>query len=217
MIRNTGLIVLHSTRFGENSTVLHTLSKEYGRRSFLVRGVGKKALTTLFLPLTILEADIIENPKSNLYTAKNLSSVHSLIGIRSDIYKNSISMFIAEVLFRVLKEGTYEDGLYQWCEHSILLLDALESDFSNFPIRFLLEMAVVMGFSPSSEDMMPFAGNSFGLMNRFLTDSFSDSMLIPLSGEKRNELLSIVLKYLEYHIDSPININSLSVLRSIFA
>ena len=85
MIKNTGLIVLHSTRFGENSTVLHTLSNEYGRRSFLVRGVGKKALTTLFLPLTILEADIIENPKSNLYTAKNFSSVHSLIGIRSDI------------------------------------------------------------------------------------------------------------------------------------
>ena len=54
MTTNTGLIVLHTTKFGENSIVLHTLSKEYGRRGFLVRGVGKKSMTSLFLPLTVL-------------------------------------------------------------------------------------------------------------------------------------------------------------------
>ena len=43
MTTNTELIVLHTTKFGENSVVLHTLSREYGRRGFLVRGIGKKA------------------------------------------------------------------------------------------------------------------------------------------------------------------------------
>ena len=49
------LIVISSTKFGENSIVLHTLSREYGRRGFLVR-VSPKTAMALFLPLNILEA-----------------------------------------------------------------------------------------------------------------------------------------------------------------
>ena len=153
---NTELIVLHTTKFGENSIVAHTLSKEYGRRSFLIKGVSRKSVMTLMLPLSILEAEIMETSKSSLYTARNLSSRHSLIGIRNDIFKNSMTLFMSEVLYRTVKEGANEHGLYDWCERNILLLDAMQSDFSNFHIRFLLELAVVLGFSPDSQDLMPF-------------------------------------------------------------
>ncbi|MBQ2919233.1 MAG: recombination protein O N-terminal domain-containing protein, partial [Bacteroidales bacterium] len=57
MVKDTELIVLHTTKFGENSLVVHTLSREYGRRSFLVKGAGKKSMMSLFLPLNMLEAD----------------------------------------------------------------------------------------------------------------------------------------------------------------
>ena len=40
------LIVLHLTKTGDNSIVIHTLSREYGRRSFFVRGVGKSSMMT---------------------------------------------------------------------------------------------------------------------------------------------------------------------------
>ena len=80
MTVNTELIVLHTTKFGENSIVVHTLSREYGRRSFLVRGAGKR-LMSLFLPLNILEADIVESTKSTLFTARNLTARHPLLGI----------------------------------------------------------------------------------------------------------------------------------------
>ena len=98
MTQNAELIVLHTTKFGENSIVVHTLSREYGRRSFLVRGAGKK-LMSLFLPLNILEAEVVESSKSNLYTARNLSARHPLMGIRSNIFKNSMSMFMSDVLY----------------------------------------------------------------------------------------------------------------------
>ena len=83
MTTNTGLIVLHITKFGENSVVLHTLSKEYGRRGFLVRGLGKKPMSSLFLPLTVLEADITESSKSRLFTARNLTAKYPLNGIKN--------------------------------------------------------------------------------------------------------------------------------------
>ena len=216
MTVNTELIVLHTTKFGENSIVVHTLSRAYGRRSFLVRGAGKKSGMSLFLPLTLLEADIVETTKSNLYTARNLVARHPLLGIRNNIYKNTITMFMSEVLFRVLKEGVYEHGIYEWCERTILLLDAVKSDFSNFHIRFLLELAVNLGFSPECVDLQPFVGNHYPVVEQFMSQPFAESMLIPLNGTTRNEIAEELLRYVEFHTESAVNINSLKVLHDLF-
>ncbi len=217
MVKVTELIVLHTTKFGENSLVVHSLSKEYGRRGFLVRGVGKKSVMSLFQPLSILEADIIESSKSNLYTAKNISLKHHLPGIRENMFKNSMTMFMAEVLYRAIKDGANEEGLYEWCEKNILLLDSIQSDFSNFHIRFLLEFSIALGFSPEAMDIMPFTGTHFPIVERFMKESFAGSMLIPLSGPVRNEIAEGILRYIEFHTDSALNINSLKVLRELFA
>lgn len=216
MTVNTELIVLHTTKFGENSIVVHTLSREYGRRSFLVRGAGKR-LMSLFLPLNILEADIVESTRSTLFTARNLTARHPLLGIRSNVFKNSMTMFMSEVLYRVIKEGAAEQGLYEWCERNILLLDAVQNDFSNFHLRFLLELTVALGFSPESRDLQPFVGDHNPTVERFMQTSFAESMLIPLNGSVRNEIAEEILRYIEFHTESSVNINSLKVLRDLYA
>ena len=215
MTTSTELIVLHTTKFGENSIVVHTLSRDYGRRSFLVRGAGKKAMS-LLLPLNILEAEIAESTKSNLYTARNLTSRHPLVGIRNNIYKNTMTMFLSEVIYRTIKEGAQEQGLFEWCRGQILLLSAMETDFSNFHIRFLLELSVALGFSPETSDLMPFVGENFTTVSQFMTASFAESMLVPLSGPVRNKICEDVLRYIEYHTESTLTINSLKVLRELF-
>ena len=215
MTQNTELIVLHTTKFGENSLVVHTLSRDYGRRSFFVRGAGKRQMS-LFLPLNILEADIQESSKTTLFTARNISSRHPLSGIRNNLYKNSMTMFMSEVLFKVLKEGADEQGLYEWCEKNILLLDAIQTDFSNFHIRFLLEMTMVLGFSPEARNLEPFVGEHYPIAERFMKEPFAESMLIPLSGKVRNEFSEEILKYIEFHTESAVNVNSLKVLHEIF-
>ena len=217
MTTSTELIVLHTTKFGENSLVVHTLSRDYGRRSFLVKGAGKKSAMALFLPLNVLEADIVETSKSTLYTARNLSAKHPLLGIRNNLFKNSMTMFMSEVLYRVVKDGASEQGLFEWCEKDILLLDAIQTDFSNFHIRFLLELAVALGFSPETKDLMPFAGDHCPVVERFMTLPFAESMLIPLNGAVRNEIAEEILRYIEFHTDSAVNVNSLKVLRELFA
>ena len=213
---NTELIVLHTTKFGENSIVAHTLSKEYGRRSFLIKGVSRKAVMTLMLPLSILEAEVVETSRSTLYTARNLISKYPLIGIRNDIFKNSMTLFMSEVLYRTVKEGTYEHGLYEWCERNILLLDAMQNDFSNFHLRFLLELAVVLGFSPDAQDLLPFVREHYPIVERFMKESFADAMLIPLNGALRNEIAEDILRYIEFHSESAVNVASLKVLRELF-
>lgn len=215
MTKAVELIVLHTTKFGENSIVVHTLSREYGRRSFLVRGAGKR-LMSMFLPLNILEAEVVESSKSTLYTARNLSARHPLMGIRSNVFKNTMTMFMSEVLYRVVKDGASEPGLYEWCEKNILLLDAVQTDFSNFHLRFLLELAVALGFSPESRDLQPFVGSNFDVVGRLMRGSFAETMLIPMNGPLRNEIAEQLLRYIEYHTDSTLRINSLKVLRELF-
>ena len=213
---NTELIVLHTTKFGESSLVIHTLSKDYGRRSFLVRGAGKKAMS-LFLPMNVLEADIVESSKSTLYSARNFSAKYPLLGIRGNIFKNSMTMFLCEVLYRAVKDGVNEPGLFEWCEKNIVLLDAIESDFSNFHIRFLLELAIALGFSPETRDLRPFVGSNYPVVEQFMQQPFARSMLIPLNGPARNEIAEQLLRYIEFHTESSLNVNSLKVLRELFA
>ena len=217
MTSDTELIVLHTTKFGENSLVVHTLSRDYGRRSFLVKGTGKKSMMSLFLPLNVLEADVVETNKSTLFTARSLTAKHPLLGIRNNMFKNSMTMFMSEVLYRVVKDGAYEQGLFEWCEKDILLLDAIQTDFSNFHIRFLLELTVALGFSPEAQDLIPFVGEHYPVVEKFMTLPFAESMLIPLSGAVRNEIAEEILRYIEYHTESSVNVNSLKVLRELFA
>ena len=192
------LIVLHTTKFGESSVVVHTISDRYGRRSFLVRGAGKKSSMSLFLPMNIIEADIVESPRARLYTARNITAKYPLSGIRGNLYKNSITLFLSEVLYRVVREGGVEQGLFDWCEKSILLLDAMEADFSNFPER-------IRQFPGPHQDMIA----------RFLRAPFGESMLIPLSGELRNSLAEEILGYIGYHSESSVNVRSLKVLHEL--
>ena len=136
------LLVLAHTAFGENKLALHTLSEAYGPRSFLVH-VGPKTPMALFLPMNLLEADVTENPKSSLWSARNFQALSPLNGLRGNPYKNSIALFMSEVLYRAVREeGGYEPGLYERCAQQVLTLDALSFQFSNYPIRFSRRKAV---------------------------------------------------------------------------
>ena len=216
MIHHTRLIILNTTKTGERSLVLHALSPDWGRRSFIT-SVPRGGGMALFQPLSVLDAEVVENPKSELWRVHALSARHPLAGIRTSPAKNAISLFMAEVLWRTVHEGAFEEGLFDWCERAILTLDALESDFSNYPIRFLLELAVTLGFQPTAEDMAPYAESHLSELRTFLQAPFGESMLLPLSGSARNEIAQSILRYLEHHTESAIQIRSLAVLRELFS
>ena len=46
---------------------------------------------------------------------------------------------------------------------------------------------------------------------------FAESMLIPITGSIRNEIAEGVLRYIGFHTESSLNINSLKVLRELFS
>lgn len=216
-MNNSEFILLHTTKYGENSIILHTLSREYGRKGLFIKSMPRRSATSLFFPLSILEADIFETNKSRLFTARNVASRYSLTGIRNSIGKSAITMFVSEVLYRVIKDGMQDAALYDMCVRNILLLDAMESDFSNFHLYFLLEFIISLGFSPELHDLEPFLDERLPLVADFIGKPFSEAMLVPMTGEVRNDIAERLLKYIEYHTESSVKVNSLKVLRELFA
>ena len=215
MKHSTEFILLTGTRVGERSLVLHTLSPQWGRRSFIT-SLGKGASTSLFLPLSLLEGEVTENPRSELWRAQGLVSVEPLAGLRSDVHKNSMTVFMSEVLYRSIRDGALEEGLYEWCRSCILTLDALESDFANFHLRFLLEFASALGFSPTLEDLAPFAGEHLGVLRELLSSDPASFLLVPMNGEQRNAVATLLLDYISFHSGTRLEIRSLPVLRELY-
>ena len=208
------LIVLNSTKLGDNSLVLHCLCRRLGRRSFIVT-VRKGGSRALFLPFSILDAEVLENRKSELWRLRGISAAHPLNGIRSSFDKNAITLFMSEVLWRAVQDRA-EEGLYDWCERSILTLDALEGDFANYHLRWLMELADVLGFSPSFESLASFAGENLQAISDLLSTGFEQFMLYPLSGTKRSAIAESLLRYLSVHLEIPLNIRSLAVLGELY-
>ena len=146
-----------------------------------------------------------------------MAAKYPLLGIRNNVFKNAISLFMAEVIYRTVKDGAAEDGLYEWCEHQILTLDALQSDFSNFHIYFLLEFCIALGFRPEVADLLPFTDENQAVVAQFMRSDLASAMLIPLTGRVRGDIASSIIRYLEFHTESAINIRSLQVLHELFS
>ena len=212
--REIEFIILATTKVGDTSLVLHTLSQEYGRHSFIVT---LRKSSGLYMPLNILTARITESSRTDLWKATDVKAAWPLSGIRSNIHKNTITLFLSEVLYRSLKDGANEENLYPWCRTMILTLDSLQSDFASFHLKFLLDYAAALGFRADIQNLSPFAGERREDLERLLTLDFGEFLLYPLDGRRRNEIAEILLEYLSYHLDSRLNIQSLKVLRELYS
>lgn len=215
MISADRLIVLNTTRTGENSLVLHCLSRRLGRRSFIVTA-GPKMPRALFQPLSLLSVEVVENPRSDLWRLRSLAAEDPLTGIRSHPAKNAVSLFLSEVLYRVMRQGTGDAAFFDWCVLQIRLFDSLQEHFASFHLVFLLALCRELGFSPGRESLAPFAGPYWETLCAFCEADTAVALLIPLKGEDRSAIAAVLLQYLGYHAECSVEVKSLAVLRELF-
>ena len=123
---------------------------------------------------------------------------------------------MSEVLWRAVQDGAAEEGLYDWCERSILTLDALEGNFANYHLRWLMELAGALGFSPSFEGLAPFAEENLREISDLLSLGLPEFLVYPLDGSRRSAIAGSLLRYLSAHLEIPLNIRSLAVLGELY-
>lgn len=230
--QETDLIVLHTTKYSENSLVVHALSPVYGRCGIFVNGVNRGRKASLFQPLAILDAVVGESPKSSLLTLGEAVPKHNLALLRSDHIKSILAVFICEVLYRTIRDGVAEEGLFEWVERMILLLDSMEGEISNFHIYFMIGLCARLGFSPRnnysesnprfsmtaaefSDSGILFPEEDSLLLHQCLSSDFAGCMTLKTSGYRRRSLLARMVDYLGYHSDTNLDIKSLDILHDV--
>ncbi len=240
MIRKTRGIVLHTTRYGESSLIVHCYTEQSGRQSYMVKGVRKSRKqnrSNLFQPLFILDFEVYHKEGREIQMVREVSRATPLNSIPYDITKSTQAIFIAEVLYRVLKEEEQNPMLSHFLISTIRYLDALQKPSPDFHIIFMFQLTRYLGFYPQ---------NNFGETDRYFdlaSGSFRSGMSHPdiqldeteskrwslymsrnyqnpedtgLNSRQRKNVLEGLIRFYKMHVDGMGEIRSLEVLHSFF-
>ena len=155
MIEKTSGILLHAVKYSETSLIASIYTEDYGRQSFIINGVHGKNSTVraaVFQPLYLLDLEIYYKSGREIHRIKNARISFPYSNIPFDIRKSTQVLFLAEVLYKCLREEEPNIELFDFLYHSLTLLDLTEAGISNFHIWFLFKLTRFLGFSPNRED-----------------------------------------------------------------
>lgn len=88
------------------------------------------------------------NGTHSMPTIREMTPVFNLVGIRTNIYKNTIAIFISELLSKSIREMEANPALFEFMTASIGVLEHLEGGVSNFHIHFMVHLSKMLGFKP---------------------------------------------------------------------
>jgi DNA repair protein RecO (recombination protein O) len=149
MIHQTKGIVLRTIKYGETSVVVNIFTELFGIQSYLVNGVrssGKTLKANFFQPASILEMEVYHNELKNLQRIKEFKWAYLYQHILNDVIKNSVALYMIELLQKCLKQPENNVDLFQFSEDAFMQLDiAGNATTANFPLYFSLHLCHFFG------------------------------------------------------------------------
>lgn len=237
MLIKTRGIVFSYLKYRETSIIARVYTERRGVQSYLVNGVRKAkppGRIALFQPLTLLElVAYVPRQGSDLTRLSEFRCAEPFRSLPYDVRKSSVALFLSEVLSKAVREEEENLPLFRFLHDSILAFDEQDVGTENFALLFLLHLASYLGFGISSgaelTDQLVMAGPATGSgyssgpqhlrLREF--DQYFDQLLhapgtstIP-SGHVRRELLAVLIRYYQLHIEGFGEIKSLEVLSEV--
>ncbi|HQW85064.1 MAG TPA: DNA repair protein RecO, partial [Ferruginibacter sp.] len=151
MTHKTKGIVLRSVKYGETSLVVTIFTEMYGIQTYMVNGVrtSKKSSSKAnhFQPTAILDLIVYHNENKQMQRIKEFSWAVLYKSLLSDVIKNSIASFMAELVYKCLKQPEPNANLFNFCEDSFIELDKFDKIImANFSLYFTLHLTHFFGF-----------------------------------------------------------------------
>ena len=149
-------IALSYLKQGESSIIAKIFTEEKGLQSFIVKGVrAKKAKKKLglFQPLQLLNINATLITKNSLQYISEITIAHNQVSDGIDMKKNFISIFVAEVISKVLLETEKDKALFKFIWELKNNLSNYEKINPNFPLIFLIGLSEQLGFLPSKDQI----------------------------------------------------------------
>jgi DNA repair protein RecO (recombination protein O) len=152
MTYKTKGIVLRTVKYGETSVIVSVYTELFGLHAYLVNGVRTSTSkgpgkANLFQPAAILDLIAYHSELKNLQRLKEFKWEVLYQHLFFDIVKNSIALFMIELLQKCLKQPEPNPDLFHFVENALLRLDeGTDGMVANFPLFFALHLASFLGF-----------------------------------------------------------------------
>ena len=107
MLTKTRGIVVRNTNFKDNSVISHIYTQDYGSQSFMLHGVRnhKGAIRpSHIMSLSLVDLVFYKKDNAGIQQIKELRCSPVLQTIHFDILKNSVALFIAEIINATVPE-----------------------------------------------------------------------------------------------------------------
>ena len=234
----TKAIVISSLKYGDTSLIVKAFTESDGLKSYLLKGVMAskrgKLKVAHFQPLTQLELVAVHRNKGTLESIREVKVYYPYNSIYTDIAKNAMTQFLAEMLHNCIHEEERNQKLYHFLETTLQWLDA-HDNIANFHLFFLLSLTKYLGFYPDTKHLgHPYfdllegefvqaptlnpmmSAEVLEYFQRFLNSDFGNIGQIKMKKVERQLLLEQMVSYFELHLQGFRKPRSLAVLHEVF-
>ncbi|MGB1042059.1 MAG: DNA repair protein RecO [Tenacibaculum sp.] len=235
----TKAIVLNAIKYSDTSLIVKCFTLKDGVQSYMLKGVLKskkgKLKAAYFQPLTQLHLEANHTNKNTLNSIREARVIYPYESIYTSVVKQTIVMFLSEVLSNIIQEEEENEVLYTYVETGLIWLDT-HNNISNFHLLFLLNLSRFLGFYPdvSESDKSGFnllegrftnsvvekrtvTGKELMLFKSLLGINFDSIDSISYNKNERQIILRIIIQYFELHLDGFRTPKSLDVLETVFS
>lgn len=238
----TKAIILRTVKYGETSLVVTAFTERFGVQTYMVNGVrtskksGYKA--SFYQPASLLEMQVYHNDRSTMQRIKEANRAYIFTHLLTGVVKNSVAVFMMELLYKLLKQPEPNADLFHFCEDVLLKLDYAPANVAaNLPLFFALHISHFFGFKifDNYSDKNIFLdlqeGNFIPAQpphSFFITDEAAlitstllkvmqpeELVVIKMNQIKRRELLQRYIEYYSLHLQDFGQMKTLAVLQEV--
>jgi len=238
MITKTKGVLLHQLKYSETSLILKVYTEEHGLQSFILRSARSKKgknKSSFLQPLSLVEIVAHGKESTALKQISNINLCQPYQTIPFDVIKQSIVLFLNEVLYKSIQEHADDKALFYFIYEGLLSLDQTDK-VENFHLLFLVHLLFYLGVLPENnyDSNCCFFHLTEGKFVETQTDKalcldqevskvfstllgmkFVDFQMIKINNEQRRKMIKNLITYYQIHISGVKNINSHLVLETV--
>lgn len=239
MLHKTRGIVFKTTDYSESSVVVQVFTEKFGLQSYLINGVKKpkaKIRQNMLQPLHLLDMVVYHKPAGNIQRVAEIRQYPVFQSIPYHVVKSSLVLFLNEVLYKVIRQQTADEVLFEFLFHAIEILDRMENGLANFHLYFLLRLTRFLGFYPdrnfsASADFFDLKHGNYtrkppnhafilkqpqtAIWTALLHSNFNMLENIRIAAADRKIILNKILDYYHLHIEGMGQVKSHIVLEEV--
>ena len=245
MVHATKGIVLRTVKYGDTSIITTVYTELFGIQTYIVKGVRQSTKTSggkasFFQPAAMLDMEVYHNELKQLQFIREYQWSYLYEHVLFDVVKNTVAMFVIELLQHSLKQPEANPELFYLIEDTLRQLDKGNNTLTgNLPLYFALHLSSELGFQMqgSYSEQTPVFDLKEGMFiaekplhpyyiegapakttSQLLEIQFyNDLENIQLNRTMRRELLEAYQTYLSLHIHDFGEMKSFAILQEILS